>query len=59
MAELSEDHGVAIGSLNIMFGLMDGSWLNWRLSGALRWKGETTGLEARGVICRNTAPPRL
>jgi hypothetical protein len=36
MAEWLEDHGVAIASLNLNFGLIDGLWLNWRPDGALR-----------------------
>jgi hypothetical protein len=36
MAEWSEDHGAATCSLNLKFGIMDGSWLNWRPGGALR-----------------------
>jgi hypothetical protein len=36
-----------------------GTWLNWRLGGALRWKGETVGWEGREVVCDKPAPPRL
>jgi hypothetical protein len=59
MAEWSEDHVAAIGSLNSMPWLVDGSWLNSRSGGALRWKVETTGWEGRGVICGKTTPPLL
>jgi hypothetical protein len=31
------------------FWLIAGTWLNWRLGGALRWKGEIAGWEGRGV----------
>jgi hypothetical protein len=49
MAEWSEDHVAAIGSLNSNFGLVDRTWLNWRPGGALRWKVETAGWDGRGV----------
>jgi hypothetical protein len=32
---------------------------NLRLGVDLRWKGETTGWKARGVVCGKLAPPRL
>jgi hypothetical protein len=36
----------AVGYFNTQhLGLVDKVWLNWRPSGALRWKGETTGWE--------------
>ncbi len=38
MAEWSEDHVAAIGSLNSNFDLVDRTWLNWRPGGTLRWK---------------------
>jgi hypothetical protein len=38
MAEWSKDHVAAIGSQTQHFGLVDGSWLNWRPRGALRGK---------------------
>jgi hypothetical protein len=38
MAEWSEDHVVAIGSLNSIPWLVDGTWLNWRPGGAPRGK---------------------
>jgi hypothetical protein len=38
MAEWSKDHMVDIGSIAQHFGLVDGTWLNWRLGGALRGK---------------------
>jgi hypothetical protein len=59
MAEWSEDHMTAIGSLNLNFGLVGGSWLNWRPGGALRWKVETTNWEGWGVWCDMSEPPRL
>jgi hypothetical protein len=59
MAEWLKDHGADIGSLNLKFGLMDGSWLNWRPGETLRWKGEITGWEGREVVCRKPAPPKL
>jgi hypothetical protein len=43
MADWSEDHVVAIGSLNLNFGTFGRAWLNWRLGGALSWKVDTTG----------------
>jgi hypothetical protein len=36
MAEWSEDHMVAIGSLKLNFGLAGRNWLNWRPGGGLR-----------------------
>jgi hypothetical protein len=41
MAEWSEDYVVAIGSLNLNFGISDRFWLSWRPGGAIRWKVET------------------
>jgi hypothetical protein len=44
MTEWSEDHVVAVGYFNTLhFGLIDGTWLNWRPAGALRSKVETAG----------------
>jgi hypothetical protein len=46
MVEWSEDHVMAVGYFNTQhFGLIDGTWLNWRPGEALRWKVETTGWE--------------
>jgi hypothetical protein len=45
MAEWSEDHVAAIGSLNINFGLVGRTWVNWRPDGTLRWKVEIVGWE--------------
>jgi hypothetical protein len=59
MAEWSKDHGTAIGSINLNFGLMDGLWLNQRPGGALRWKGETISWEGRGVVHGKPVPSRL
>jgi hypothetical protein len=59
MAEWSEDHRAAIGFLNLNFDLIDGLWLNWRPSGALRWKVKTVDSEGRGVVCGKPAPSRL
>jgi hypothetical protein len=59
MDEWLEDHVAAIGSLNSISWLVDGTWLNWRSSGALRWKVETTDWEVRGVVYGKPAPPRL
>jgi hypothetical protein len=59
MAEWSEDHEAAIGSLNFKFDLMDGSWLNWRLGGALQWKGETAGWKGPRVVRGKPAPSML
>jgi hypothetical protein len=39
--------------------LVGALWLNWRLGGALRWKGKTAGWESRGVVCEKPAPSRL
>jgi hypothetical protein len=37
---------MAVGYFNTQhFGLIDGTWLNWRPGEALRWKVETTGWE--------------
>jgi hypothetical protein len=36
MAEWSKDHVTTIGSQTQHFGLVDGTWLNWRPGGALR-----------------------
>jgi hypothetical protein len=36
MIERLEDHVAVIGYLNLNLGLIDGFWLNWRPSGALR-----------------------
>jgi hypothetical protein len=36
MAEWSEDHMAAIGSLNLNFGIFGGIWLNWKPDEALR-----------------------
>jgi hypothetical protein len=59
MAEWSEDHGVAVDSLN--FGLINGLWLSWRPGRALRWKGGRgiAGWAGQGVVCRKSTPPRL
>jgi hypothetical protein len=51
MAEWSEDNVTAIGSLNLNFVIFGSSWLNWRPSGALRWKVEIVGWKGRGVVC--------
>jgi hypothetical protein len=40
-------------------GLVDGTLLNWRPGGALRWKVGTAGWEGREVVCGKPAPPRL
>jgi hypothetical protein len=49
MVKWSKDHVAGIGSLNLNFGLIGRTWLNWRLGRALRWKVETTGWEGWGV----------
>jgi hypothetical protein len=49
MAEWLEDHIAIIGSLNLNFGLIGGSWLNWRPGEALRWKAETASWKGQGV----------
>jgi hypothetical protein len=49
MAEWSEDHMAAIGFLNLNFGLVGRTWLNWRLGGALRWKVKIVGWEGQRV----------
>jgi hypothetical protein len=39
MAEWLKDHVTAVGYFNTQhFDLMDGTWLNWRLGGAIREK---------------------
>jgi hypothetical protein len=57
MAKWLKDHVAAIGSLN--FGLVGRTWLNWRPSGALRWKVKIIGWEGQEVVCGKSAPPRL
>jgi hypothetical protein len=58
MTEWSEDHMAAIGSLNSKL-WFSSPWLNWRPSGAHRWKVETTGWEGRGVVREKPTPSRL
>jgi hypothetical protein len=41
------------------FGLVVKTWLNWRQSGSLRWKGEIAGWEGRRVVRGKPAPPWL
>jgi hypothetical protein len=48
MDEWSEDHVMAIGSLNSNLGLVGRIWLNWRPGGALRFKGETVDWDGQG-----------
>jgi hypothetical protein len=43
MVEWSEDHVVAIGSINSNFGLVSRTWLNRRPGGVIRWKVESIG----------------
>jgi hypothetical protein len=50
MTEWSEDHMVAIGSLNLNFGLDGRTWLNWRPGGALWWKVEDHRLGRPGSV---------
>jgi hypothetical protein len=59
MAEWSEEHEVAIGSLNSNIDLIDGLWLNWRPGGAIRWKVKTVSWKGRGVVCEKPSPSRL
>jgi hypothetical protein len=60
MAERSENHMAAVGYFNTQhFRLINGTWLNWKSSGALRWKGEIAGWEGRGVVCEKPTPLRL
>jgi hypothetical protein len=60
MAEWSEDHVTAVGYFNSQhFGLIDGTWLNWRTGGTLMWKVETVGWDGWGVVCGKPTPPRL
>jgi hypothetical protein len=59
MAEWSEDHVTAIGSLNLTICLIGGILFNWRPSGALRWKVETVDWEDWGVVSGKPTPPRL
>jgi hypothetical protein len=59
MAKWSEDHMVAVGSLNLNFGIFGRIWLNWRPNGALRLTVETAGYKGQGVVCEKPAPPRL
>jgi hypothetical protein len=59
MAEWLEDHTMAISSLNLNFGLIDGLWLNWRSGRALRWKVEIVSWEGREVVCDKLTPSRL
>jgi hypothetical protein len=41
---------VVIGSLNLNFGLVGRTWLNWRPGGALRWKEEDHRLGRSGSV---------
>jgi hypothetical protein len=41
MAEWSEDHMAAIGSIKLEPWNHWWNWFNWRLGGALRWKAKT------------------
>jgi hypothetical protein len=50
---------VAISSFNINFDLVDRTWLNRRLGGALKWNVETIDWEGQGVVCGKPAPLRL
>jgi hypothetical protein len=59
MAEWLEDYVAAIDPLNSTLCFMNRTWLNWRPSGALRWKVETTGWDGQVVVCDELAPPRL
>jgi hypothetical protein len=59
MAEWSEDHVAAIGSLSLNFGNFGRSWLNWRPDGALKWKVKTVDWEGQGLVCGKPAPSRL
>jgi hypothetical protein len=59
MAKWSKDHVATIGHLNLNFGLVGSTWLNWRPGGALRWKVEIVGWEGRRVVCGKPTPPRL
>jgi hypothetical protein len=59
MVEWSEDHVTVICSLNLNFGLVGRTLLNWRPGGALRWKVETIGQEGWGVVCGKPSPPRF
>jgi hypothetical protein len=51
MTEMLKDHVAVIGSLNLNFGLIVRTWLNWRSGGALMWKVEAIGWEGQGVVC--------
>jgi hypothetical protein len=60
MVEWLKDHMAVVGYFNTQyFGVLNGTGLNWRLGGALRWKVETACWNGRGVICDKPAPPRL
>jgi hypothetical protein len=59
MVMWSEDHVIAIGSLNLNFGLFGRFWLNWRPGETLRWKVETVGWEGQEVVCGKPTPARL
>jgi hypothetical protein len=60
MVEWSEDHVVAVCYFNTQyFDLIDGTWLNWRSCGTLRWQVETASWECWGVVCGKLVPPRL
>jgi hypothetical protein len=51
IAEWSEGHVLAIGSLNSNLGLVDRTWLNWRPGRDLRWKVEDRQLwRSRSVM---------
>jgi hypothetical protein len=59
MAEWSEDHAAAIGSLNSALGVNVGTWLNWRPGGATRGKGRQLVRKVREWVCGKPAPSRL
>jgi hypothetical protein len=59
MAEWSEDHVKAIGSINLNFGTFGISYLKWRPGGALRWNVKTVRWDGWGVVRGKPARPRL
>jgi hypothetical protein len=61
MVEWSKDHVVAIGCQTQHFGLVDGTWLSWRPSEALRgkWRQLVGKVGEWYVVCGKSAPLRL
>jgi hypothetical protein len=59
MAEWSEDHTAAIGSLCSTLGVNVRTWLNWRQGKATRGKGRQLVGKVGDWVCGKPAPSRL